>query len=147
MKAPLEILLVEDNEGDVEIVGRALKTAKPPCRLSVVHNGLDALDYVRKQGKFEQAVTPELILIDINMPRMDGKKLVEILKQEDRLKIIPAIMLTSSAAPLDVRDCYERHANGYVVKPFDAPAFIDAVREVVKFWGLLGRLPSRPDAA
>lgn len=143
---PLDILLVEDNEGDVEIVERALEEGPLPYRLAVAHNGLEALAYLRQEGRFETAARPELILLDINMPGMDGKQLLETIKQEQGLKIIPAIMLTSSSAPGDVRQCYERHANGYVVKPFDAPVFIRAVQEVVHFWATRIRLPSRANA-
>jgi two-component system, chemotaxis family, response regulator Rcp1 len=140
---PLDILLVEDNEGDVEIVERALEESTLPCRLTVAHNGLEALAYLRREGKYEAAARPELIMLDINMPGMDGKQLLEAIKQEAELKLIPAIMLTSSSAPGDVRQCYERYANGYVVKPFDAPVFMRAVQEVAHFWATRIRLPSR----
>ena len=143
---PIEILLVEDNEGDVEIVERALEDATLPCRLTTAYNGLEALACLRREGKYENAARPELILLDINMPGMDGKQLLEIIKQDVELKLIPALMLTSSSAPKDVRQCYERYANGYVVKPFDAPVFMKAVQEVVIFWGTRVRLPSRASA-
>ncbi len=143
MSTPIEILLVEDNEGDVEIVERALEDSTLPCRLNVAHNGLEALAFLRREDKHENAARPELMLLDINMPGMDGKQLLEIVKQDMELKLIPALMLTSSSAPNDVRQCYDRYANGYVVKPFDAPVFMKAVQEVVKFWGTRIRLPSR----
>ena len=146
MSTPIEILLVEDNEGDVEIVERALEDSSLPCRLNVAHNGLEALAFLRREDKHENAARPELMLLDINMPGMDGKQLLEIVKQDAELKLIPALMLTSSSAPKDVKQCYERYANGYVVKPFDAPVFMNAVQEVVKFWGTRIRLPSRASA-
>jgi CheY-like chemotaxis protein len=146
MTTPIQILLVEDNEGDVEIVERALEDAGTPSSLAVAHNGLEALAYLRREGRHQDAPRPELVLLDINMPGMDGKQLIEIVKEDPELKLIPAIMLTSSSAPSDVLHCYARHANGYVVKPFDAPVFMRAVQDIVQFWGSRVRLPSRTNA-
>ncbi len=141
MKTPLEILLVEDNEGDVEMTERAFRDKKPACNISVANDGIEALDFLFKRGKFPDAPAPQLILLDLNMPRMDGKKFLEVVKEDIKLKSIPVIMLTSSQSPTDIRECYERHANYYVVKPFDGKEFADAVRQVVSFWSNLGQLP------
>lgn len=138
---PLEILLVEDNEGDVEMTQRAFRDDTTSCRISVANDGLEALDFLRKRGNFVEAPTPHLILLDLNMPRMDGKKFLEAAKGDIRLKIIPVIMFTSSQSPGDIRECYERHASCYVVKPFESKEFADVVRQVVKFWSNIGRLP------
>lgn len=141
MQKPLEILLVEDNEGDVEMTQRTFRDDKSACRISVANDGMEALDFLNKRGKFTDAPVAHLILLDLNMPRMDGKKFLEAVKEDIKLKAIPVIMLTSSQSPNDIRDCYERHASCYVVKPFDGKEFADAVRQVVRFWSSLGRIP------
>lgn len=138
----LEILLVEDNEGDVEMTSRALRDSEPACNISVANDGIEGLDFLSKRGGFSDAPTPHLILLDLNMPRMDGKKFLETVKGDEKFKAIPVVMLTSSQAPGDIRDCYERHASCYVVKPFDSKKFSDTVRQIVGFWGKLGELPA-----
>lgn len=138
---PLEVLLVEDNEGDVEMTRRAFRDGKPSCHISVANDGVEALEFLHKQEKFANAPAPHIILLDLNMPRMDGKRFLEEAKSDAALKAIPVIMLTSSESPNDIRECYERHASCYVVKPFDGKKFADAVRQVVSFWSGLGRLP------
>lgn len=140
MQKRLEILLVEDNEGDVEMTERALRD-RPDCRITVANNGMEALDFLHKHGKFSDAPLPGIILLDLNMPRMDGKQFLEIVKREEGLKAIPVIMFTSSQSPGDIRDCYERHASCYIVKPFDGKKYFEAVRQVVSFWSELGKLP------
>lgn len=132
---PFEILLVEDNEGDVEMTRRALRTAEPACHLSVAGNGEQALEFLRLEGGQDSASRPGLILLDINMPRMDGKSFLSAIKADDGLRAIPVVMFTSSESPKDVQDCYERQASAYVVKPFEGPRYADTVREVVRFWG------------
>lgn len=141
MHTELEILLVEDNEGDVEMTKLAFRDSTPACRISVANNGEEALKFLYKREKFADAPTPQLILLDLNMPGMDGKQFLEIVKTEAELKAIPVIMLTSSQSPSDIRACYERHASCYVVKPFDADRFTDTVRQVVVFWSAVGQLP------
>ena len=141
MHTELEILLVEDNEGDVEMTKLAFRDNAPACRISVANNGIDALDFLHKREKFADAPTPQLILLDLNMPKMDGKRFLEVVKTEAELKAIPVIMLTSSQSPSDIRACYERHASCYIVKPFDVDQFTDTVRQVVVFWSGVGQLP------
>ncbi|MDC7684105.1 response regulator [Asticcacaulis sp. BYS171W] len=138
----LEILLVEDNEGDVEMTRRALKTAEPPCRVSVANNGQQALEFLKKEGRFEGVPTPQLILLDINMPRMDGKMFLTQVKALPEFRAIPVVMFTSSESPTDIRECYERFASCYVVKPFDGQKYAEAVRQIVRFWGGTGQLPA-----
>jgi len=142
MNTALEVLLVEDNEGDVEMTQRAFRDGKPACHLSVANDGVEAMDFLLKQGNFAGAPTPQLILLDLNMPRMDAKEFLEAVKRDIQLKTIPIVMLTSSQPPKDIRESYERPASCYVVKPFDGKEFGDTVRQVVNFWGSLGRLPS-----
>ena len=141
MRDTLDILLVEDNEGDVELMRRALATAAPPCRILVANNGDQALEALARTGKYADAPTPDLILLDINMPRMDGKQFLGVIKEDKRFKAIPVVMFTSSQSPADIRECYERHASCYIVKPFDGREYADALRQVVGFWGRVGELP------
>ncbi len=138
MYTDLEILLVEDNEGDVEMTRRALRTAKPQCRLTVANNGDQAIKLLQDVS----VQPPHLILLDINMPRMDGKAFLSVIKQDDAFRTIPVVMFTSSESPADIRECYERHASCYVVKPFDGVQYANTVREVVHFWGEVCQLPS-----
>jgi len=141
-KGALDILLVEDNEGDVEMTRRALSRAATPCTLAVVNNGNQALDYLH--GEVAGGVPPgrpDLILLDINMPRMDGKTFLRTVKRDDRLKAIPVVMFTSSESPNDIRECYESFASGYVVKPFDGRQYAERLDQVVNFWGNIGELP------
>jgi chemotaxis family two-component system response regulator Rcp1 len=141
MTQPLEILLVEDNEGDVEMVKSALEDQLPPCNVSVVKDGRQALNYLYKHDEFENAAAPQLILLDLNMSGMDGKILLKIVKQDERVNTIPVVVLTSSKAPSDIREAYARHANCYVVKPFDSKEFKSAIRQIVDFWRNLALLP------
>lgn len=141
MRDTLDILLVEDNEGDVEMTRRALKSATPLVRVTVAHNGNQALECLHKEGRYEGAVTPDLILLDINMPRMDGKQFLNVVKESSEFRSIPVVMFTSSESPVDIRDCFERHANGYVVKPFDGTQYAHALRQVIGFWGGTSELP------
>jgi CheY-like chemotaxis protein len=137
----LDILLVEDNEGDVEMVQEALDGYTPSCNLFVVKDGREALDYLFRHGKFFSVTLPSLILLDLNMSGMDGIILLKIIKDDERLKTIPVVVLTSSKAPSDIQEAYARHANCYVVKPFDGKEFIRAVRQIIQFWNVLVELP------
>jgi CheY-like chemotaxis protein len=131
----LDVLLVEDNEGDVEMARRALRDTD--CILSVAHDGVAALEFLARADERR----PRLILLDLNMPRMDGRRFLETVKQDAALKAIPVVMLTSSKSPADIRDCYERHASCYVVKPFGSSQFADTLRQVMRFWSVIGQLP------
>jgi CheY-like chemotaxis protein len=141
MLKPLEILLVEDNEGDVEMVKEALEEETSLDSLSVANNGKEALDCLYKQGKFHDAATPQLVLLDLNMPQMDGKMLLRMIKQDELFMGIPVVVLTSSRAPLDIREAYALHANCYVIKPFECMKFKEAIRLVVNFWRSVVVLP------
>jgi two-component system, chemotaxis family, response regulator Rcp1 len=135
------ILLVEDNDDDVELIQRALAGGTGRYKLSMARSGFHALDYLHQRGKFAEAPRPDVILLDINMPGMDGKQLLANLKQDPVLRFIPVVMLSSSTSSEDIRDCYARNANCYVVKPLDAPAFMEVVRRAVIFWSEVPRLP------
>jgi CheY-like chemotaxis protein len=135
------ILLVEDNEGDVEIVQSALEDWRDGCKLTVAYNGADALECLRTGPCAQQK--PDLILLDINMPGMDGKECLKRLKHDEALSSIPVSMFTSSQAPSDIIECYRSHASCYVVKPFDAREYISVVRKLVVFWSDVARPPTR----
>ena len=137
-----EILLVEDNEGDIELTQRALRDEALNCHISIANNGVEAMEFLRKEGRYAEAQTPHMILLDLNMPRMDGKKFLETVKADVHLKAIPVVMLTSSQSESDIRDCYERFVSCYVVKPFNGKEFSTTVRKVVDFWRGTGQLPS-----
>lgn len=138
MGTMLELLLVEDNEGDVEMTQRALEESGIACTISITNDGVEALDFLHRRGKFADSPTPHLILLDLNMPRMDGKQFLEEIKNTDTLKAIPVVMFTSSQSPADIRECYERYASCYVVKPFDGNKFTAAVKQVLAFWHGVG---------
>ncbi len=139
---PFKILIVEDNEGDVEMTERALNNAERPCALTVAHDGVQALEILRPASGEEAAPIPQLILLDINMPRMDGKELLATVKADSRLRHIPVVMFTSSESPTDIRECYERHASCYVVKPFNGRQYTQTLHDVVNFWSSTSRLPN-----
>lgn len=141
MAGAFEILLVEDNEGDIELTQRAMRNEALECHISVVNNGVEAMEFLRKQKGYETAPTPQLIFLDLNMPRMDGKKFLETMKADLHLRPIPVVMLTSSQSESDIRDCYERYVSCYVVKPFNGKEFAVTVRQVVDFWRKIGQLP------
>lgn len=125
------ILLVEDNEGDVEITKMAFKAMNVNSELHIAYDGEEALDFLKKTGEFENAPTPDLILLDINMPRMDGKEFLSVVKTDPKFRAIPVIMLTSSDNERDIKDCYDRYANSYVLKSFDMR---EALRNIINFW-------------
>ena len=137
----LDILLVEDNHGDVEMTKRALNTAGMAVRVSVASNGSQALEFLNREGQYDDAVTPDLILLDINMPRMDGKQFLGVVKTSPDFRAIPVVMFTSSESQNDIRECYDRYANGYVVKPFDRLQYAEALHQLVSFWGGISELP------
>ena len=141
MTLPFEILLVEDNEGDVEMVRRALREVIPACNLSLASDGAEALDYLFKRGEFLQAARPNLLFLDLNMPGMDGKEALKLIKSDERVKTIPIAIFTSSDATSDIQESYANHANCYVVKPFDTKEYKSAIKGTVNFWRNLAVLP------
>lgn len=140
---PVEILLVEDNIGDVELTQEAFIKAKIANNLRVVSNGDEALEFLYQRGKYEGSVRPDLILLDINMPGKNGKEVLAVIKDDDVLKEIPVIVLTSSEAEMDVAKSYELHANAYIVKPMSLAQFLHIVEAVDTFWLSVVRLPPR----
>ncbi len=139
----IEVLLVEDDPGDVLMTREAFEHNKVRNRLSVVSDGVSALEFLRKEGEHVDAPTPDLILLDLNLPRMDGREVLEALKSDAALRAIPVVVLTTSEAEEDVLRMYSLHANAYVTKPVDFDRFIDVVRQIDEFFVEVVRLPGR----
>lgn len=138
---PVEILLVEDNPGDVRLTREALKEGKISNNLSVVHDGLEALDFLYRRGAYNQAVRPDIILLDLNLPRMDGRAVLQEVKNDASLRRIPIVVLTTSGAEEDIVRSYDLHVNCYITKPVDIDQFIDVVKAIDNFWFSVVTLP------
>lgn len=139
----VEILLVDDNIGDVVLTKEALKGADFTNRVSIARDGFEALDFLRQAGKFANAPTPDLILLDINMPRKNGCEVLEEIRRDEALKLIPIVILTSSEAEDDIRRAYEMGANCYVTKPADLDEMVKIVQAIDYFWTTVAKLPRR----
>jgi CheY-like chemotaxis protein len=139
---PIEILLVEDSPGDVELTQEVLRDAKVRNHLNVVSDGEEALRYLRREGRYASAVRPDLILLDLNLPKKDGREVLREIKNDDSLKRIPVVVLTTSQAEQDILKTYELHANCYVTKPVDLDQFITVVQSIEDFWLAIVKLPS-----
>ncbi|QFU82782.1 response regulator [Natronorubrum aibiense] len=142
---PAQILLVEDNPGDVRLTKEAFKQGRIENDLYVVSDGNEALEFLYQRGEYADAPRPDLILLDLNLPRKDGEDVLEELKEHSELRSIPVIVLTSSNAEEDVVRSYELHANAYLTKPVDPDEFIETVRAFEKFWFTVVRLPPEDD--
>jgi len=138
---PIEILLVEDNPGDVRLTKEAMKESKVFNKLSVVKDGVEAMDYLRKKGNFSAAPRPDLILLDLNLPRKDGREVLAEVKEDPDLKRIPVVILTTSQDEKDILKSYNLHANCYIAKPVDLQQFIEVVKTVEDFWVTIVKLP------
>lgn len=138
---PVEILLVEDNIGDVELTREAFREGKIERHLNVVGDGEDALAYLRREGRYAGATRPDIILLDLNLPRMDGREVLAVVKADAALREIPIVVLTTSRAEQDVRTSYALHANCYIAKPIDLDQFTAVVQSIDEFWLTIARLP------
>jgi chemotaxis family two-component system response regulator Rcp1 len=130
----IELLLVEDSPSDVFLTKEALKAMKAPVCLSVVTDGVEAMSFLRRQGKYGKAPRPQMILLDLNMPKKDGREVLAEIKADARLKYIPVVVLTSSSAEQDLRTAYELHANCYLVKPATFAEFKEVFERLEVFW-------------
>jgi len=139
----IDVLLVEDDPGDVLMTQEAFADNKLRNRLSVVADGVEALQFLRKEGVHAQAPTPDLVLLDLNLPRMDGREVLQAVKSDEQLRKIPVVVLTTSETEEDVVRSYSLHANAYVTKPVDFDRFIDVVRQIDEFFVEVVRLPNR----
>lgn len=140
---PAEILLVEDNEGDALLTQEALIGSKLHVTLHHVRDGVEALEFLQNKPPFEQMRIPDLILLDLNMPRMDGRELLQHIKQDPETRSIPVVVLTTSQAQMDIAKSYELQANCYVTKPVDFAQFQLIVSQIKEFWFTLVKLPNR----
>jgi chemotaxis family two-component system response regulator Rcp1 len=137
----IEILLVEDNPGDVRLAVEALRDAKVANRLHVVEDGVEAMSFLRREARYADVPRPDLILLDLNLPRKDGREVLAEIKQDADLKRIPVVILTSSAAEQDVMQAYNLHANCYITKPVDLDQFLKVVKSIEDFWLMVVKLP------
>lgn len=140
---PIVILLVEDNPADVRLTEEALKEEKLHNNLHVVNDGVEALAFLRKEGKYSNAVRPDLILLDLNLPKKDGREVLKEIKSDDKLKTIPVVVLTVSKAEEDILKSYNLHANCYITKPLDLNQFSRVVKSIQDFWLTIVKLPPR----
>ena len=138
---PVEILLVEDNPGDVRLTKEALKEGKVYNNLHWARDGVEALEFLKREGKHAKAPRPDIILLDLNLPKKDGREVLEVIKKDGVLKHIPVVVLTTSKAEEDVLRSYELHANCYVTKPVDLEKFIQVVQSIDRFWLTVVTLP------
>ena len=138
----VDILLVEDNEGDVRLIQEALRDGKLQNNLYVARDGVEAMDYLLKNGTFSNAIRPDIILLDLNLPRKDGREVLAEIKNHSDLRRIPVVILTTSDAETDIFKTYNLHANCYIVKPLDLDQFIRVVRSIESFWLTIVKLPN-----
>lgn len=139
---PVEILLVEDNPGDVRLTQEALKEGKIRNHLTLARDGVEALAILRRTGEYADIVRPDIILLDLNLPRKDGREVLAEIKSDESLKRIPVVVLTTSKAEEDILRSYDLHANCYITKPVDLEQFITVVKSIEDFWVTIVRLPS-----
>ncbi len=141
---PVEILLVEDNPGDARLAQEALKDSKMKNNLYIVYDGIDAMNFLRKAGKYSDAVTPDLVLLDLNLPLKNGKEVLEEIKSDDDLKRIPVVILTTSKSEEDILKSYNLHANCFITKPIDLNQFVKVIKSIESFWLSIVKLPPKP---
>lgn len=139
---PIDILLVEDNPGDVRLTQEAFKEGKLRNNLYVASDGVEALDFLNRRGSYKDAPTPDLILLDLNLPKMDGREVLENIKSEKKLRRIPVVVLTTSKAEEDILKSYNLHANCYITKPVELEEFFHIIQSIEDFWLTVVKLPS-----
>lgn len=139
---PAEFLLVEDNPGDVRLTQEALRESKVRNNLSIVGDGQEALAFLRREGKYAEAPRPDVILLDLNLPKKDGREVLADIKADPALKRIPVVIITSSEAEQDIVKSYDLHVNCYVSKPMDLDQFVRVVQSIETFWLTIVKLPS-----
>lgn len=139
---PIEVLLVEDSPADIRLTQEALKENKLKINLNVAHDGVEAMEYLRKENQYSNKPRPDLILLDLNMPRMDGREVLKAVKEEPNLCSIPIVILTISSAEEDILLTYKHHANCYIRKPLDLNQFMEIVKKIETFWFSIVTLPN-----
>ena len=143
----IEILLVEDNEGDVGLVEEVFQEAKIVNNLSVAEDGEEAMLFLRKEGKFSNVPSPDIILLDLNLPGKDGREVLKEIKEDFELRRIPVVILTTSKAEEDILKSYNLHANSYITKPVDFDQFIKVIKSIENFWLDIVKLPSKDNGS
>jgi chemotaxis family two-component system response regulator Rcp1 len=139
---PIEILLVEDNPGDIRLTQEALKDSKLHNNLSVARDGVEAMDFLKQRDGYNDAPRPDIILLDLNLPRKDGREVLQEIKDDPRLRLIPVVVMTTSEDEEDILKSYQLHANCYITKPVDLDRFITIVKTIENFWFQIVKLPS-----
>ncbi len=142
MEKPVEILLVEDNQADVDLTTESFEDAEILNNVHVALDGVEALAFLRREGRYADVPRPDIVLLDLNLPKMSGREVIAEIKQDDDLKDIPVVILTSSEAETDVVKAYKLHANGYVTKHVDLERFVETMRAFENFWLKAVKLPS-----
>jgi len=138
---PIEVLLVEDSPGDVRLTREALKDAKVHISLHVASDGIEAMAYLQCEGPYVNAIRPDLILLDLNLPRKDGRQVLKEIKESPALRSIPVVILTTSSSEADILQSYDLHANCYISKPVDLDGFLKVVQSIDSFWLSVVKLP------
>jgi chemotaxis family two-component system response regulator Rcp1 len=141
LAVPIEVLLVEDSPGDVRLTREAFKDAKVHINLHVASDGTDAMAFLHREGEHSNAPRPDLILLDLNLPKKDGREVLAELKESPTLKCIPVVILTTSASDADIQASYQRHANCFITKPVDLEGFLKVVKSIDDFWLSVVKLP------
>jgi len=141
LSRPVEVLLVEDNPGDVRLTQEALKDGRVMVNLTVACDGVEAMEFLRRQPPFDAKPRPDLILLDLNLPKKNGREVLEEIKADDELKRIPVIVMTTSKAEQDIHKAYNLNANCYITKPVDLDEFLNVVRSIEDFWLTIVTLP------
>jgi len=144
---PIEVLLVEDSLGDVRLTQEAFRDANSNVRIHVAHDGVEAMAFLRRDGAFSAAPRPDLILLDLNLPKMDGREVLACIKGDESLKLIPTIILTTSDSEADIVRSYELQANCYLSKPVQLDGFESLVKSINDFWLTKAKLPQQPPIA
>jgi len=143
----VNVLVVEDSPGDARLIAEAFKETKIKTSVQVVRDGVDAMRFLRQNGAYVDAIRPDLILLDLNLPRKDGREVLSEIKHDDHLKQIPVLVLTTSNHPQDIKYSYENHANSYIVKPMDMDSFFQVIKNLEEFWFRVAKLPTYKQTA
>src|SRR5690554_5100220 len=139
----IHILLIEDNEGDILLTTEAFEDAKILNTLSIAKDGQEAIHFLEKKGSFKDAQTPDLILLDVNLPKKNGHEVLQVIKTTESIQQIPVIMLTTSSSEKDINLSYKHHANCYITKPVEVGAFLEAITTIEDFWLTIVKLPKK----
>jgi len=141
--SPIDILVVEDNQGDARLIKEVLNGNKIFCRLNIVKDGVEAMNFLYKTEEYAEAPRPDLIFLDLNLPKKDGREVLAEIKSDEKLKQIPVVVMTTSQAEEDILKSYSLHANCYVTKPLDLDQFVKVVQSIEEFWFSLVKLPTK----